>query len=39
MDSSFGELRYVPPPLLLDGQPLDYRNPPPPYGSSALAWA
>ena len=39
MDSSFGELRYVPPPLLLDGQPLEYRNPPPPYGSSALAWA
>lgn len=39
MESSFGELRYVPPPLLLDGQLLDYRNPPPPYGSSGLAWA
>lgn len=39
MPSSFGELRYVRPPLLIDGHPLDYRNPPPPYGSSGLAWA
>jgi hypothetical protein len=39
MPSSFGELRYVRPPLLTDGHPLDYRNPPPPYGSSRLAWA
>ncbi len=39
MASSFGELRYVPPPLLIDGHPLDYRNPPPPYGSAGLAWA
>ena len=39
MPSSFGELRYVRPPLLIDSHPLDYRNPPPPYGSSGLAWA
>ncbi|CCQ47765.1 coA-transferase III family protein [Pseudarthrobacter siccitolerans] len=38
MASSYGELRYVGPPLLLDGQPLDYSTPPPPYGSSPLAW-
>jgi crotonobetainyl-CoA:carnitine CoA-transferase CaiB-like acyl-CoA transferase len=38
MASSFGELRYVPPPLLMDGYPLDYRTPPPPYGSAGLAW-
>lgn len=39
MPSSFGDLRYVPPPLLVDGEPLDYPGPPPPYGSSAPAWA
>lgn len=37
--SSHGELRYVRPPLLLDGGPLDYSVPPPPYGSSDLVWA
>jgi hypothetical protein len=37
--SVFGELRYARPPLLLDGQPLDYGHPPVPYGSSELAWA
>lgn len=39
MDSSYGGLRYVGPPLLADGRPLDYLSPPPPYGSAALAWA
>lgn len=39
MPSSFGDLRYVRPPLLVDGEPLDYPGPPPPYGSSAPAWA
>ena len=37
-DSSYGELRYVGPPLLDAGQPLDYPSPPPPYGSSPPAW-
>jgi hypothetical protein len=37
--STYGELGYVGPPLLVDGQPLDYPGPPAPYGSSALAWA
>jgi hypothetical protein len=39
MTSTYGELRYVGPPLLVDGQPLDYPSPPAAYGSSALAWA
>lgn len=39
MASSYGGLRYVGPPLVVDGQPLDYPGPPAPYGSSALAWA
>jgi hypothetical protein len=39
MASTYGELGYVGPPLLVDGQPLDYPGPPAPYGSSALAWA
>ncbi|WP_411375340.1 CoA transferase [Arthrobacter sp. MPF02] len=38
MPSTFGGLRYVPPPLAAAGQPLDYSGPPPPYGSSGLAW-
>ena len=38
VDSSFGELRYVGPPLLDAGRPLDYQSPPPPYGSSPAAW-
>ncbi len=37
--STYGELRYAAPPLLADGQPLDYGRPPVPYGSSELAWA
>jgi crotonobetainyl-CoA:carnitine CoA-transferase CaiB-like acyl-CoA transferase len=39
MASTFGQLRYVPPPLLMEGRPLGYRTPPPPYGSAGLAWA
>lgn len=39
MASTYGELLYVRPPLLVAGQPLDYARPPAPYGSSALAWA
>lgn len=39
MASSYGELRYVPPPLLAAGRQLDYGTPPPRYGSSALAWS
>jgi crotonobetainyl-CoA:carnitine CoA-transferase CaiB-like acyl-CoA transferase len=38
MYSSYGHLSYVGPPLLVDGQPLDYTSAPPPYGSSPLAW-
>lgn len=37
--STYGGLRYAAPPLLADGQPLDYDRPPVPYGSSELAWA
>ncbi|MGZ4663370.1 MAG: CoA transferase [Arthrobacter sp.] len=36
--SSYGELRYVGPPLLDAGHPLDFQSPPPPYGSSQPAW-
>lgn len=39
MASTYGELRYALPPLLVDGEPLDYISPPVPYGSSAPAWA
>ncbi|MDT0171201.1 CoA transferase [Pseudarthrobacter sp. BRE9] len=38
MDSTYGQLRYVGPPLLDAGGPLDYLSPPPPYGSSPPAW-
>ncbi|WP_115787374.1 CoA transferase [Arthrobacter silvisoli] len=38
MDSPYGSLRHVGPPLLADGVPLKYRRPPAPYGSSALGW-
>lgn len=37
-DSSYGKLRYVGPPLLDAGRPLDYQSPPPAYGSSPPAW-
>ncbi|GAA1622006.1 CoA transferase [Georgenia ruanii] len=36
--SAFGDLEYVPPPLAVDGAPLDYPAPPAPYGSAALEW-
>ncbi|WP_285242067.1 CoA transferase [Pseudarthrobacter sp. fls2-241-R2A-127] len=39
LESPYGLLRYVGPPLLSGGQPLDYPSPPPPYGSATLAWA
>jgi len=39
MASTYGQLRYAVPPLLLDGQPLAYGRPPAPYGSAELAWA
>ena len=38
VSSSYGELRYVGPPLMDAGGPLDYPFPPPPYGSSQPAW-
>jgi len=36
--STYGELRYIGPPLMNAGRPLDYPFPPPPYGGSPLAW-
>ena len=38
VSSPYGELVFVPPPLLVDGQQLEYGWPPPRYGSSALMW-
>ncbi|KRE86288.1 CoA transferase [Arthrobacter sp. Soil764] len=38
MDSTYGELRYVGPPLLAGSRPVDYLSPPPPYASSSPAW-
>lgn len=38
MASTYGELCYALPPLLVAGHPLDYTAPPVPYGSSAPAW-
>ncbi|MGN7202584.1 CoA transferase [Arthrobacter sp. SAFR-044] len=38
MASSYGDLRYVGPPLLDAGQSLDYQSPPPPYGTAQPAW-
>ncbi|WOH16800.1 CoA transferase [Paenarthrobacter sp. GOM3] len=37
-DSPYGTLRFVGPPLLVEGTQLMYREPPVQYGSSALAW-
>ncbi len=35
----YGELRFVgPPPLVVAGTPLTYREPPVRYGTSTLAW-
>ncbi|MET4062008.1 crotonobetainyl-CoA:carnitine CoA-transferase CaiB-like acyl-CoA transferase [Arthrobacter sp. UYP6] len=36
--SDYGELVYVPPPLLIAGTQLEHRWPPPRYGSAELAW-
>ncbi|MFJ7749208.1 CoA transferase [Arthrobacter sp. NPDC097144] len=36
--SGYGDLVYVPPPLLINGTQLEYGWPPPRYGSSELAW-
>ncbi|MDN3482831.1 CoA transferase [Arthrobacter sp. APC 3897] len=36
--SGYGDLIYVPPPLLINGAQLEYRWPPPRYGSAALVW-
>jgi crotonobetainyl-CoA:carnitine CoA-transferase CaiB-like acyl-CoA transferase len=33
-----GELAYVPPPFLLDGEQLDYSSPPSRYGQDDLVW-
>ncbi|MEV7604248.1 CoA transferase [Paenarthrobacter sp. NPDC089322] len=38
LDSFHGRLRFVGPPILVDGVPLDYRRPPVQYGSSKLGW-
>ncbi|ABM07138.1 putative acyl-CoA transferase, CAIB/BAIF family [Paenarthrobacter aurescens TC1] len=37
-DSPYGQLTFVGPPLLVEGVPLSYRQPPVPYGTSTLAW-
>jgi len=37
-DSPYGELRFVGPPLLVEGAPLTYRASPVRYGTSTLAW-
>lgn len=38
MDSPYGRLRYVGPPITVDGVPVGYQEPPVTYGSSALRW-
>jgi crotonobetainyl-CoA:carnitine CoA-transferase CaiB-like acyl-CoA transferase len=38
IDSPYGRLRYVGPPIMVDGIPLCYKEPPVAYGSSALRW-
>ncbi|WGM22581.1 CoA transferase [Paenarthrobacter sp. OM7] len=38
VDSPYGPLRFVGPPLTVDGVPLQYRKAPVKYGTSALAW-
>jgi len=37
--SPYGPLRFVEPPLLVDGMQLQYRRPPVRYGTSGLAWS
>ncbi|MCC9204546.1 hypothetical protein [Arthrobacter sp. zg-Y769] len=36
--SAYGELVFVPPPLLVDGNQLEYGWAPPRYGSATLGW-
>ena len=36
--SDYGELVFVPPPLVVDGHQVEYRYPPRRYGSDALSW-
>ncbi|MDQ4503731.1 CoA transferase [Sinomonas sp. ASV322] len=36
--SAYGDLEFVPPPLLISGQQLEYPHPPELYGSSGLEW-
>ncbi|MGR0159788.1 CoA transferase [Paenarthrobacter nitroguajacolicus] len=36
--SPYGKLRFVGPPLLVEGAPLTYRQPPVRYGTSTLSW-
>jgi crotonobetainyl-CoA:carnitine CoA-transferase CaiB-like acyl-CoA transferase len=38
VDSPYGRLRYVGPPITVDGVPVGYQEPPVTYGSSALRW-
>ena len=37
--SDYGDLVFVPPPLRINGVQLEYRWPPPRYGSAALVWS
>ncbi|MFC7405109.1 CoA transferase [Georgenia alba] len=39
VDSAYGPLVHVPPPLRVDGSPLTYPAPPRPYGQDELRWA
>jgi hypothetical protein len=36
--SAYGELDFVPPPLIVDGHQIEHTHPPPRYGSSPLTW-
>ncbi len=36
--SVYGELDFVPPPLIVDGNQVEHIHPPPRYGSSSLTW-
>lgn len=36
--SVYGELAFVPPPLIIDGRQLEFHRPPQMYGASPLAW-
>ncbi|GAC1370829.1 MAG: hypothetical protein NVSMB43_06360 [Pseudarthrobacter sp.] len=38
MESGYGRLRFVGPPLTADGVPLDYSTTPVAYGTSQLRW-